>query len=127
MTHLKHCKHIFNASSHTSKLFLSHTYNTLYIQEQGCTFVHTMNSLVVQQHHQNIQMLSHNLMLKKILANVSVNVPRQIPDVTDIVYLTKFSTTSTSDITHPPTYEHLHRHLLPEKEGNKNWFHTRNI
>ena len=63
-----------------------------------------MNYLVVQQHHQNIQMRSQNLMLNKILANVGVNVPLHIPDVSDIEYLTKISTTSTFDITHPPTY-----------------------
>ena len=72
-------------------------------------------------------MLSQNLMLKKILANVGVNVHIHIPDVTDIAPLTKISTTSTSDITYPPTYEHLQRNLLLEKRGNKNWFYTRNI
>ena len=63
-------------------------------------------------------MHSQNLMLKKILANVIVNVPPHISDFPDIAYLTNISTTSTSDRTHPPTYGHLHRHLLPEKEGN---------
>ena len=117
MTRLKLCKHIFNASSHTSKNYLPHTYTPLYIQERGRTFVHTINSLVVQQHHQNIKMRSQNIMLKQIISNVGVDIPLHIPDVPDFESLTKISTTSTFDITHPPTYEHLHRHLLPEKEG----------
>ena len=78
-----------------------------------------MNSLVVQHHHQNIQIHSHNLMMKQILLSVTVNFVLHIPDVPDIAYITNISTTSTSDITHPPTYEHLHRHLLTEKEGKK--------
>ena len=60
-------------------------------------------------------MRGQNLMLKQILANVGVNVPLHIPDVPDIAYLKNISTTSTFDITHPPTYEHLHRQLLPKK------------
>ena len=72
-----------------------------------------MNYLIVQQHNQNIQMRSQNLMLKQILANVGVNVPLHIPDVPDISSLTNISTNSTFDITHPPTYEHLHRHFIP--------------
>ena len=54
--------------------------------------------------------------MKKILATVGVNVPFHIPDVPDIPSLTKISTTSTSDMPHPPTYEHLHRDLLPKKD-----------
>ena len=76
-----------------------------------------MNSLVVQQHHQNVQIRSQNLMLRQILATVGVNVPLHIPDVPDIPYLQSFSTSSTSDIPHSPTYDHLHRNLLPKKDG----------
>ena len=54
-------------------------------------------------------------MLNKIIASVGVNVPLHIIDVPDIVSLTKKKKTSTSNVTHTPTYEHLHRHLLPEK------------
>ena len=43
-----------------------------------------MNYLVVQQHHQNVQILSQNLMLKQILATAGVNVSLHIPDVPDI-------------------------------------------
>ena len=75
-----------------------------------------MNSLVVQQHHQNVQIRSHNLMLKQIIATVGVNVPLHIPYVPDIPYLKKNSTTSKSDMPHPPTYKHLHRYLLPKKD-----------
>ena len=63
-------------------------------------------------------MRTQDLVLKQTIASVGVNVPLHIPDVTDIEYPTKMSTTSTYDITHPPTYERLHRHFLPEKEGN---------
>ena len=77
-----------------------------------------MNSLVVQQHHQNVQICSQNLKLKQILATVGINSPLQIQDVPDIPSLTNFSTSSTSDMPHPPTYEHLHRHLLPKKDGS---------
>ena len=86
-----------------------------------------MNSLDVQQHHQNIQIRSQNIMLKKIPATVGVNAPLQIPYVPDIASITNSYTNSTSNITHPPKYERLHRNWLPEKELNKNWFHTRNI
>ena len=55
-------------------------------------------------------------MLKQILASIGVNVPLHIPDVPDILARTNISTTSTSNITHPPKYERLHRYLLPEKE-----------
>ena len=54
-------------------------------------------------------------MLKQILATIGVNVPLHIPDITDIASITNISTNSPSDITNPPTYEHLHRNLLPEK------------
>ena len=43
-----------------------------------------MNDLVVQQHHQNVQICSHNLMLKQLLATSGVNVSIHIPDVPDI-------------------------------------------
>ena len=75
-----------------------------------------MNSLVVQQHHQNVQIRSQNLMLKELLATACVNVSLHIPDVPDISSVTDISTSSTSDILHPPTFEHLHRHLLPKKD-----------
>ena len=77
-----------------------------------------MNSLVVHQHHQNVQIRSHNLMLKELRATVGVNVSLHIPDVPDISSVTKISTSSTSDIPHPPTFEHLHRRLLYKKDGN---------
>ena len=86
-----------------------------------------MNSLVVYQHHQNVQIRSQNIMLKQILATVGVNVPLQILDVPDIPYLTNISTTSTSDMPNPPTYEQLHRHLQPKNMKRTNWFHTRKI
>ena len=81
-----------------------------------------MNYLVLQKYHQNIQMRSHNIMLKQILSTVVVNVPLHIPYFTDISSLTHISKTSTSDITHPPTYDHLHSYLLPEKEGKNKLF-----
>ena len=59
-----------------------------------------MNSLVVQQHHQNVQIHSQNLMLKLILVTNGVNVPIHIPDVPYIPYLTNISTSSTYDIPH---------------------------
>ena len=77
-----------------------------------------MNSLVVQQHNQNVQIRSQNIMLKQILNTSGVNVPLHIPDGTDIAYPTNISITSTSDMPHSPTYEHLRRHLLPKKDGN---------
>ena len=86
-----------------------------------------MNYLVLQHHHQNIKVRNHNLTLKQILAFVGVNVPIHIPDVPDISSLTKIYTTSTSNVTHRPTYEHFHSHFIPEKEGKKKIFHTRNI
>ena len=84
-----------------------------------------MNYLIVQHNHQNIQIRSQNLMLKKILATAGVNFPLHITDVPDTASLTKISTNSTSDITHPPTYKHLHRNFLPKKKETTNWFHTR--
>ena len=83
-----------------------------------------MSSLVEQQHHQNIQMRSQNLILRKILVSVSVNVPIHIPDVPDISSLTKVTTTSTSNITHSPVCDFLHSHLVPANEEKKIWFHT---
>ena len=71
--------------------------------------------MVVQQHHQNIQMRGQNLMLKKIIATVDVNFHLHNPDVTYIASLTNISTTLRSDIKNSPTHEHFHRHLLPEK------------
>ena len=56
-------------------------------------------------------------MLNKVLSSAGVNIPLHIPDVPDIAYLTNISTTSTYNVTHPPTYDRLHRNLLPEKEG----------
>ena len=56
-------------------------------------------------------------MLKQILDTVGVNAPLHIPDVPDVASLTNISTTSRPDIAHPPTYEHLHRLLIPKKEG----------
>ena len=110
-------KHNFYASSHAVKSFLPRTCTHLYFQEQGRTFVHTMNSLVLQQHHQNVKIRSQNVMLKQILATDGVNVPINIPYVTNIPLIKNISTTSTSDMPHPPTYEHLHRHFLPKKDG----------
>ena len=72
-----------------------------------------MNSLVVQQHHQNAQICSHNIILKQLLATAGVNFSLHITDVPDISSVTDISTSSTSDMPHPPTFEHLHRHLLP--------------
>ena len=54
-------------------------------------------------------------MLKQILATIGVNVPPHISDVPGFTSFTKNSTTSTYDITNPPTYVQLRRHLLPEK------------
>ena len=76
-----------------------------------------MNSMVVQQHHQNAQIRSHNLMLKQILATSGVDFPPNIPDVPDISSFTNISTSSTYDMPHPPIFEHLNRHLLPKKDG----------
>ena len=76
-----------------------------------------MNYLVVQQHHQNVQIRIHNLMLKQLLATGDVNVSLHIPDVPYISSLTDISTSSTSEMPHSLTFEHLHRHLLPTKYG----------
>ena len=43
-----------------------------------------MNSLVVHQHHQNVQICGQNLMLKQPLATAGVNFSLHIPDVPDI-------------------------------------------
>ena len=77
-----------------------------------------MNSLVVKQHHQNVQIRSQNLMLKQLLATVGVNVSLHIPYVLGISYITDISTSSTSNMPHPPTFEHLPRNLIPKKDGN---------
>ena len=74
-----------------------------------------MNSLVVQQHHQNVQIRSQNIVLKQFLATAGVNVSLHIPDVPDISSVTYISTSSTSNMPHPPTFEHLPRNLLPKK------------
>ena len=76
-----------------------------------------MNSVVVQQHHQKVQICSQNLMLKQLLSTAGVNLSLHIPDVSDISSVTDISTTSTSDMPHPPTFEHLNSHLLPKKDG----------
>ena len=116
--HFWNCvKHSFYASYNHAKSFLPRKCTPLYFQEQGHTFVHTLNSLVVQEHHQNVQICSQNILLKQILANVSVIVPLHIPVGPYIASPTNISTTSTSDMPHPPTYEHLHRYLLPKRYG----------
>ena len=76
-----------------------------------------MNSLVAQQHHQNIQICSQNIMLKQLLGTVGVNISLQIPDVPAISFVTDISTSSTSDMPHPLTFENLPRNLLPKKDG----------
>ena len=76
-----------------------------------------MNNLIVKKHHQNIQMNIQNLMLKQILASVSVNVSLHILGVPDIASLTRIYTISTSNITHPPTYERLSRQVVPYPDG----------
>ena len=53
-------------------------------------------------------------MLNKILASIGVDVPLHIPDVPDIPYFIKISTTSAYNQTHPSTYEHLHRTLITQ-------------
>ena len=56
-------------------------------------------------------------MSKQLLATSGVNVSLHIPDVPDISSLTDISTSSTSDMPHPPTFEHIHRHLPTKKYG----------
>ena len=51
-------------------------------------------------------------MLKNMPASIGANVPLKIQDVPDIPSLTNVSTTSASNETRPPTYEHPHRTLL---------------
>ena len=63
-------------------------------------------------------MHSQNLTQNQILASVGDNSPLHIPGVPDIASITNISTSSTYNITHPLTYKPLHRHLIPEKEGN---------
>ena len=108
-------------------LMLTRTYTPLYIKEQGRTFFHTMNTLIVQQHHQNIQMRSKNITLNQILATVGVNVPLHIPYVPGIASLTKISTTSTFE-------KHIHLHMITfigicylKRKKRKNWFQRGNI
>ena len=55
-------------------------------------------------------------MLKKILAPVGVTVPIHITDVPDIPSLRTISTPLESIETSLPIYEHLHRHVLPQKK-----------
>ena len=76
-----------------------------------------MNYLVVQQHHQNVQIRSQNLMLKQLLATAGFNVSLHIPYVPDISSVTDISTSSTSNMPHPLTFEHLPMHSLPKKDG----------
>ena len=64
-----------------------------------------MNSLVVQQHHQNFQIRSQNLMLKQLLATSGVNVSLHIPYVPDISSVADISTSSTYNMPPPPTLE----------------------
>ena len=59
-------------------------------------------------------MRSQDLMLKKILTSIGVSALIHIPYVPDMSSLTKISTTSTSNRTHPPTYERLYRNFIPE-------------
>ena len=80
-----------------------------------------MNSLVVQQHHQNVQIRSQNIMLKQLLATAGINVSLHIPDVPDISSVTDISTSSTSNMPPPPKLEELPRNLLPKKYGRTNW------
>ena len=77
-----------------------------------------MNSLVVQQHHKNVQIRSQNLMLKQLLATAGANVSLYIPYVPDISSVTEISTSLTSNMPPPPTFEELPRNLLPKKYGN---------
>ena len=112
-------KHTFYASSHSVKSFLPRTCTHLYFQEQGRSFAHTMNFLVVQQHHKNVQIRSHNLTFKQILSTVGVNVPLQNTEDPDITSLTNSSSRSTSDMPYPPTFEHLNMHLLPKNDRKK--------
>ena len=72
-------------------------------------------------------MCTQNLILKKILAYIGVNVPIQIPYIPDIQSLTNISTTLAYNETHPPTYEHLCRPSITQNESKKKLFHTRNI
>ena len=76
-----------------------------------------MNYLVVQQHNQNVQIFSQNLMLKQLLATAGVNVSLHVPDIPDISSVTDISTSSTSNMPPPPTLEELPRNLLPKKDG----------
>ena len=76
-----------------------------------------MNSLVVQQHHQNVQIRIQNLMLKQLLATAGVNFSLHIPYIPDISSVIDISTSSKSNMPHPLTFEELPRNLLPKKDG----------
>ena len=80
-----------------------------------------MNLLVVQQHHKNVQICSQNIMLKQLKVTVGVNISLHIPDVPAISSVIDISTSSTSDMPHPLTFEHLPRHLLPKRMERTNW------
>ena len=56
-------------------------------------------------------------MLKQLLSTAGFNVSLHIPDVSYISSVTEISTISTSDMPHPPTFEHLSRHFLTKKDG----------
>ena len=56
-------------------------------------------------------------MLRKLLGTAGVNVSLQITDVPDISSVTYISTSSTSNMPHPPTFEELPRNFLPKKDG----------
>ena len=71
-----------------------------------------MKYLVLQHHHQNIQMLTHNNTLKYMIPYTGVTVTVHTSDDPDIPYLTKMSTTSASNETHQPIYGYLNRPLL---------------
>ena len=136
--HVWNCvTHNFYASSHSVKHFLPCTCTHIYFQEQGRTFVHTMSFLVVQHRNQNVQICIQNIMLKKIIVTVGVNVPLHIPNIQS---LTNSSTTSTSfnllqtvlQLQHLTCHIHLHMSTFIgicylKRMERTNWFHTRNI
>ena len=76
-----------------------------------------MNYMVVQQHHQNVQIRGQNIMLKQLLATAGVNVCLHIPDVPDISSVTDIYTSSTSNMPPPLTFEELPGNFLPKKDG----------
>ena len=83
--------------------------------------------MVVQQHHQNIQICTNNLVLKQIIGYVGVNVHLHITYVPGIPYLK-----NNLQLQHLTKHIHLHictfigLYYLKMNQG-KNWFHTRNI